>query len=106
MLMDQLLGGRRPPGYANERKSHNAVVAAVAQGRADWAIAIATVAKLSAMAFLPILPEYYDFLVVESRCSRPAVREFLAALAAPGVRGRIAALGMKFDGAYDTVPEL
>jgi putative molybdopterin biosynthesis protein len=33
MLIDQLLGGRRPRGYVNQRKSHNAVVAAVAQGR-------------------------------------------------------------------------
>ena len=33
VLIDQLLGGRRPPGYANQPKSHNAVVAAVAQGR-------------------------------------------------------------------------
>ena len=97
ILIDQLLGGRRPPGYANQPKSHNAVVAAVAQGRADWGIAIATVAKLYAMAFLPISPECYDFLVAESRCSRPAVQAFLAALAAPDVRERIAALGMKFD---------
>ncbi len=97
ILIDQLLGGQRPPGYANQPKSHNAVVAAVAQGRADWGIAIATVAKLYAMAFLPISPERYDFLVAESRCSRPAVQAFLAALAAPDVREQIAALGMKFD---------
>ncbi len=97
ILMDQLLGGRRPPGYANQPKSHNAVVAAVAQGRADWGIAIATVAKLYAMAFLSISPERYDFLVAESRCSRPAVQAFLAALAVPDLRERIAALGMKFD---------
>ena len=97
ILIDQLLGGCRPQGYANQPESHNAVVAAVAQGRADWGIAIATVAKLYAMAFLPISPECYDFLVSESRCSRPAVQAFLAALAAPDVRERIAALGMKFD---------
>jgi putative molybdopterin biosynthesis protein len=99
ILIDQLLGGRRPPGYANQPKSHNAVVAAVAQGRADWGIAIATVAKLYGMAFLPISPEHYDFLVAESRCSRPAVQAFLAALAAPRLRERIAALGMKFGDA-------
>ncbi len=42
ILIDRLLAGRRPPGYANQPKSHNAVAAAVAQGRADWGIAIAT----------------------------------------------------------------
>jgi putative molybdopterin biosynthesis protein len=100
ILIDQLLAGRRPPGYANQPKSHNAVAAAIAQGRADWGIAIATVAGLYGLAFLPIAPEHYDFLVVDSHRSRPAVQAFLAALAEPAVRERIAALGMKFpDGA-------
>src|SRR5258708_9833965 len=59
MLIDQLLGGHRPAGYANQPKSHNAVVAAVAQRRANRGVALAPVAKLYAMAFLPISPEYY-----------------------------------------------
>src|SRR5215475_54643 len=54
ILIDQLLEGRRPPGYANQPKSHNAVAAAIAQGRADWGIAIANVAKLYGLDFLPI----------------------------------------------------
>jgi putative molybdopterin biosynthesis protein len=96
ILIDQLLEGRRPPGYANQPKSHNAVAAAIAQGRADWGIAIANVAKLYGLAFLPIAPEHFDFLVVDRRRSRPAVQAFLAALAEPTVRKEIAALGMKF----------
>ncbi len=99
ILIDQLLDGRRPPGYANQPKSHNAVAAAIAQGRADWGIAIATVAKLYGLALLPVAPEHYDFLVIESHRSRPAVQAFLAALAESAVRERIAALGMKFDDA-------
>jgi putative molybdopterin biosynthesis protein len=94
ILIDRLLAGRRPPGYANQPKSHNAVAAAVAQGRADWGIAIATVARLYGLDFLPIAPEHYDFLVVEGHRERPAVQAFLAALAEPAVRERIAALGM------------
>jgi putative molybdopterin biosynthesis protein len=97
ILIDQLLEGRRPGGYANQPKSHNAVAAAVAQGRADWGIAIATVAKLYGLGFLPIAPEHYDFLVVDSHRSRPAVQAFLTALAEAGVRERITALGMKFS---------
>ncbi len=95
ILIDQLLEGHRPPGYANQPKSHNAVAAAIAQGRADWGIAIANVAKLYGLAFLPIAPEHFDFLVVDRRRSRPAVQAFLAALAEPTVREEIAALGMK-----------
>jgi putative molybdopterin biosynthesis protein len=96
ILIDSLLAGRRPPGYPNQPKSHNAVAAAVAQGRADWGIAIATVARLYGLGFLPIAPEHYDFLLVEARRARPAVQAFLAALAEPDLRQRIAALGMTF----------
>ena len=86
VLIDQLLGGARPPGYSNQPRSHNAVAAAVAQGRADWGIAIEPVAKLYGLGFLPIAPEDYDFLLVESRRERPAVQAFLAALRDDAVR--------------------
>ncbi len=95
VLVDSLLEGNRPPGYANQPKSHNAVAAAIAQGRADWGVAIEPVAKLYGLGFLPLSPEHYDFLLVESRMERPAVRAFLAALREPATRARIAALGMK-----------
>jgi putative molybdopterin biosynthesis protein len=95
ILIDRLLAGARPPGYANQPRSHNAVAAAVAQNRADWGIAIATVAKMYGLGFLPIAPEHYDFLLAENRRDRPAVQAFLSALRSPDVRGRIAALGMR-----------
>jgi putative molybdopterin biosynthesis protein len=94
VLIDKLLNGVRPPGYANQPKSHNAVAAAIAQSRADWGVAIEPVAKLYGLGFLPLSPEYYDFLVVESRAERPAVQAFLAALRDEKVRERISALGM------------
>ena len=95
VLIDKLLGGARPPGYANQPKSHNAVAAAIAQGRADWGLAIEPVAKLYGLGFLPVSPEHYDFLVVESRAQRAAVQAFLTALREPATRERISALGMK-----------
>ncbi len=95
VLIDKLLDGVRPPGYANQPKSHNAVAAAIAQGRADWGLAIEPVARLYGLGFLPVAPEHYDFLVVEKRMERPAVRAFLAALREEGVRARIRALGMQ-----------
>jgi molybdopterin molybdotransferase/putative molybdopterin biosynthesis protein len=94
VLIDKLLGGARPPGYANQPKSHNAVAAAVAQGRADWGVAIEPVAKLYGLGFLPVAPEHYDFLLVETRRARPAVQAFLAALRDQTTRERIRALGM------------
>jgi putative molybdopterin biosynthesis protein len=94
ILIDQLLGAARPPGYGNQPRSHNAVAAAVAQGRADWGVAIQSVAAMYGLGFLQLAPENYDFLAVESRRNRPAVAAFLKALADPAVRAQIAALGM------------
>jgi putative molybdopterin biosynthesis protein len=95
VLIDRLLNGARPAGYSNQPRSHNAVAAAVAQRRADWGIAIESVARLYGLGFLPIAPEDYDFLLVESRRGRPAVAAFLAALRDEEVREKIRALGMR-----------
>jgi putative molybdopterin biosynthesis protein len=95
ILIDQLLKGARPPGYANQPRSHNAVAAAVAQGRADWGIAIESVAALYGLGFLPIAPEHYDFLLLESGRERRAVQAFLAALRDHATRERILALRMR-----------
>jgi putative molybdopterin biosynthesis protein len=94
VLVDKLLEGVRPPGYPNQPKSHNAVAAAIAQGRADWGLAIEPVAKLYGLGFLPVAPEHYDFLLVKNRRERPAVKAFLAALRDEATRARIVARGM------------
>jgi putative molybdopterin biosynthesis protein len=95
VLVDSLLRGARPAGYANQPRSHNAVAAAVAQHRADWGIAIEPVARMYGLGFLPIAPEEYDFILVEARRERPAVQAFLEALRSEAVRQRIRALGME-----------
>jgi putative molybdopterin biosynthesis protein len=94
-LIDSLLGRARPPGYANQPRSHNAVAAAVAQNRADWGVAIAPVARMYGLSFLPIAPEEYDFLLREARRERPAVLAFLEVLRDTTTRERIRALGME-----------
>jgi putative molybdopterin biosynthesis protein len=95
VLMESLLDGARPPGYANQPKSHNAVAAAIAQGRADWGLAIEPVAKLYGLGFLPVAPEHYDFLVADARRTRPAVQAFIDVLRDEATRERIRALGMQ-----------
>jgi putative molybdopterin biosynthesis protein len=95
VLVDNLLCGARPAGYANQPRSHNAVAAAIAQNRADWGVAIEPVAKMYGLAFLPIAPEHYDFLLRESRRERAAVQAFLEVLGDAATRARIRALGME-----------
>jgi putative molybdopterin biosynthesis protein len=60
-LIDGLLKGARPPGYWNQPRSHNAVAASVAQGRADWGVAIKPVAHVLGLGFIPLADEEYDF---------------------------------------------
>ena len=93
VLIDRLLAGRRPAGFSHAPKSHNAVAAAVAQGRADWGVAIATVARQYGLRFLPLQAEQYDFAISDSRLARPAVQQFLALLRAPATREALQALG-------------
>lgn len=95
ILIDRLLGGGRPAGYANQPRSHNAVATAIAQGRADWGIAIEPIAQLYGLQFLPIGPESYDFILVEASRNKPAVQAFLAALQDPATQAKIRALGMR-----------
>lgn len=95
VLIDKLLKGARPPGYANQPKSHNAVAVAVAQGRADWGVGIEPVARLYGLGFIPVAPEHFDFLVARAKRERPAIQAFLAALRDAEVRKAIAALGMR-----------
>ena len=80
ILIDGLLGDSRPPGYTSQTKSHNAVATAVAQRRADWGVAIDTVARTYGLGFLPLQDEHYDFLIPASRRERPAVKAFLELL--------------------------
>jgi putative molybdopterin biosynthesis protein len=95
VLIDGLLRGARPRGYANQPRSHNAVAAAIAQRRADWGLAIEPVARMYGLAFLPVSPEHYDFLLIEARRDRPAVKAFLEVLRDEATRACIRALGME-----------
>jgi putative molybdopterin biosynthesis protein len=95
ILIDGLLHGAHPPGWLTEARSHNAVAAAVAQGRADWGVAIETVARDAGLGFLPLQEERYDFVVPKSRSGRPAVPAFRALLDRPEVRRELAAKGFR-----------
>jgi putative molybdopterin biosynthesis protein len=93
VLIDRLLMTSRPVGYWTEARSHNAVAAAVAQGRADWGVAIAPVAKDAGLGFIPLQDECYDFVVPRTRLDRPAVRAFCQLLRNPEVRQSLVSMG-------------
>jgi putative molybdopterin biosynthesis protein len=95
ILIDKLLAGQQPPGYGVQTKSHNAVAAAVVQHRADWGIAIDTVARQYGLGFIPLQEEHYDFIVPKQRLERPAVRYFRELLEDPQVKANLSAIGFK-----------
>jgi putative molybdopterin biosynthesis protein len=95
ILIDQLLGSHRPPGFAMEARSHNAVAAAVVQGRADWGVCIQIVAQQSSLGFIPVRDERFDFVVPESRWNLPSVRAFREILAQPATQEVLRARGFQ-----------
>jgi len=94
-LIDRLLKGAKPPGYAFQPRNHNAVAAAVTQGRADWGMTLDTIARTADLGFLPVQAEQYDFMVPRSRSHRPGVVAFKELLAKSSTRETLIRLGMK-----------
>jgi putative molybdopterin biosynthesis protein len=89
ILTDRALGGAKPPGYWSQPKSHNAVAVAVAQGRADWGVAIESVQRQYGLGFIPLQDEHYDFVVPKARLDRAPVRRFRELLADEAVRAAL-----------------
>jgi putative molybdopterin biosynthesis protein len=97
ILIDKWLGKARPAGYGTQTKSHNAVAVAIAQQRADWGVAIDTVARQYGLGFITMQEERYDFVVPTSRLERASVRAFRALLDDPEVRNELASLGFRLS---------
>lgn len=93
-LIDRLLGGARPPGYAVQPRNHNAVAAAVTQKRADWGMTLDVIARNAGLGFIPVQHEQYDFVVPKARADRPGVLAFTALLRDPRTREGLVRLGM------------
>jgi putative molybdopterin biosynthesis protein len=83
-LIDGLLKGARPQGYWNQPRSHNAVAASIAQGRADWGVAIRPVAEALGLGFIPVADEHYDFAVSATPRRPEVIALFEASLEASG----------------------
>ena len=101
-LIDRLLAGAKPAGYAMQPRNHNAVAAAVVQGRADWGLTLDTIARGAGLGFLPVQHEQYDFVVPKARRGRPAVAAFAALLREPSTEQALERLGMRIGLTADT----
>lgn len=79
-LIDRLLNGAHPQGYWNQPRSHNAVTASIAQGRADWGIAIRPVAEALNLGFIPLAEEHYDFAIRATLQKTKLIKAFTSVL--------------------------
>ncbi|MCE9634476.1 MAG: molybdopterin biosynthesis protein [Planctomycetes bacterium] len=93
MLIDGLLGGARPDGHLHQARSHHAVAAAVAQGRADWGMTLDVLAASHGLGFVFVREEEYDLAVPEARWDRPAVVALREALASNAGAAELSAAG-------------
>ncbi len=100
ILIDRLLAGAQPTGYAVQTTSHNAVAASIAQGRSDWGIAIEWVARRLELDFLLLEEERYDFVIPKGRLDRPAVIAFRRLLCEPGVREELERMGFNMESRF------
>ena len=97
ILLDRLLADQRPAGFFQEAKSHNSVAAAISQNRADWGIAIRSVAEDLGLGFYPIQDEEYDFIIPNKRLNRPEVRQFINLLQEANIQSQLNKLGLSTD---------
>lgn len=67
-------------GYAREAKTHSAVAAAVAQGRADVGVGVEAWASAYDLGFIPISEERFDFLIPAEKMSKASVQRFIQIL--------------------------
>ncbi|MEZ6049859.1 MAG: molybdopterin biosynthesis protein [Planctomycetaceae bacterium] len=101
ILTDQLLreayGTERgvPSGYGVQVRSHNAVCAAVKDGRADWGVAIETVATTYGLSMISLQEERFDFVIPTARRERLAVRAFVELLEDAELRRQLEAMGFR-----------
>jgi putative molybdopterin biosynthesis protein len=83
---------KRINGYYYEVKTHTAVAAAVAQGKADVGVGIRAAAAMYGLDFIPSGWESYDFAIPIDRLDKDSVKAFLNLLRSPEFKERLEGL--------------
>ncbi len=83
---------RRIRGYTVEAKTHTAVAAAVAQGRADVGLGVEVAANMYGLDFIHLRKEHYDFAVNTGNLEKPMIKEFIDVLRSDEFKRRLESL--------------
>ncbi len=100
---DEMVRGIR--GYEIEAKSHNAIAAAVAYGKADVGLGIEAVANQYDLGFVPVKDEMYDIAVPLQKIDKKEVQIFLETLRSEEFKARLNEM-VGFEASDDTGEEL
>jgi len=76
-------------GYNYEVSTHNAVAAAISQGRADVGICIEYAAIKYKLDYIPLTWENYDFVILRKSIEKPVIRDFITMLKEAKIRSII-----------------
>lgn len=101
MPLDKLTESLR--GYDTEARSHNAVAASIALRKADWGLAIDTVARDYQLAFTFMQDEQYDFVIPIDKLSRPAIQGFLELLRSDRAQAGLTQIGFRIPPDIGTI---
>ncbi|MEM2750727.1 MAG: molybdopterin biosynthesis protein [Nitrososphaerales archaeon] len=64
-------------GYNTIAKSHSAVAASIAYGKADVGVGIRAVAEYYKLHFIPLANEQYDFVTLKNKLQKKSVKSFI-----------------------------
>ncbi|MCS7115875.1 MAG: molybdopterin biosynthesis protein [Nitrososphaerota archaeon] len=64
-------------GYNTIAKSHSAVAASIAYGKADVGVGIRAVAEYYKLHFIPLVDERYDFVTLKRKLQKESVKSFI-----------------------------
>lgn len=76
-------------GYEIEAKTHNAIAAAIAYGKADVGLGIEAVADQYDLNFVPVKDEMYDIAVPKQKMKKREVRIFIETLRSEEFKARL-----------------
>jgi putative molybdopterin biosynthesis protein len=79
------------------------VAASIALRKADWGLAIETVAHEYQLAFSFMQDEHYDFVIPVAKLSQPAMQRFLELLRSETAQAGLARLGFQIPPDIGTV---
>ena len=80
-------------GYQREGRTHLAVAASVAAGRADCALGVLTAARAFGLGFVPVRREPFDLVLNASSLEEPLLAPFFELLSSRDFRASLRALG-------------